>query len=137
MNCLDLFSASYKRVLIQEHDKKEFFDRFYEIFCSQSEEIARLFENTHMSSQKTMLHDSLDCLVDFFVSSKAPSYLKNVARRHSQADLDISLDLYDVWLDSLVFTVREYDPQFDADVERAWRTTLSPGIAYMKHYHDE
>jgi hypothetical protein len=32
-------------------------------------------------------------------------------------------------------TVREHDPEFTPDVERAWRTTIATGIEYMQSNH--
>ncbi len=62
---------------------------------------------------------------------EAKHLLRRVAERHSRADLDIDPSLYPAFVDSLIETSKEFDPQFTADVERAWREALAPGIAYM------
>jgi hemoglobin-like flavoprotein len=104
---IELFTESYKRVL-------EFKDE-----------------------QKTMLQDSLFYMKEFFISKKDNEYLRRVAKVHSQSGHDIPAEFYDVWLDTLIETVKEYDSQFNEDVELAWRIALSPGITYMKHMHDK
>jgi hemoglobin-like flavoprotein len=58
--------------------------------------------------------------------------LEQLAQRHSRAELDIKPELYDLWLDRLLQTVREVDPKFDAPIEAAWRRVLQPGIDFMK-----
>jgi hemoglobin-like flavoprotein len=134
---IELFTESYKRVLEFKDEQKKFLDRFYELFFTRSPEIARLFRNTNMSAQKTMLQDSLFYMKEFFISKKDNEYLRRVAKVHSQSGHDIPAEFYDVWLDTLIETVKEYDSQFNEDVELAWRIALSPGITYMKHMHDK
>lgn len=50
--------------------------------------------------------------------------------------LDIAPRLYDLWLETLIDTARDFDEQFDEEVELAWRLVLTPGIVYMKFYYD-
>jgi hypothetical protein len=42
-----------------------------------------------------------------------------------------------MWLESLIKTVADYDPEFDLDVELSWRVVLSSGITYMKFKYDK
>ncbi len=132
---LAVFSASYERALQFDDEKKKFIDRFYEIFFTKSPEIPQLFKHTHMGTQKTMLQDSLLFMKDFFLTKKPNEYMKHIATIHSKAGKDIRPELYDVWLDSLIEAAKEYDPDFDSEVELAWRIALSPGITYMKHMY--
>jgi hemoglobin-like flavoprotein len=115
----------------------EFIADFYERFMSRSPAIARRFKNTNMSAQKTMLHDSLIYVVDYFLTEKVSDQLHHIARIHSKGERDIAPDLYDVWMDSLMETVRDFDPEYSKDVELAWRMALSPGITYMKFSYDQ
>ena len=41
-------------------------------------------------------------------------------------------ELYDFWLDSLLRSAREFDPQFNSEIDQAWRQMLQPGIEYMR-----
>jgi len=52
--------------------------------------------------------------------------------RHSRRDLDIPPALYAPFIESLIATVQRNDPEFSSAVERAWRETLAPGVAYMQ-----
>ena len=64
--------------------------------------------------------------------------LRGIVKRHGSVtalhaiDLDIRPGLYDTWLDCLIQAVRKHDVQFSSEVEEAWRTTLRPGIEYMR-----
>jgi hypothetical protein len=43
----------------------------------------------------------------------------------------IGAELYDLWLDSLLATVRAVDPAWNAEVEQAWESVMTVGIAYL------
>lgn len=61
----------------------------------------------------------------------ADLYLEYIARLHDRHHFNIEPDLYDLWLEALIDTVREFDNEFDAEIERAWRSVMSYGIEYM------
>ena len=65
----------------------------------------------------------------------ADLYLEYIAKRHDRHHLNIEPELYELWLEALIDTVRECDPEFDATVEKTWRSVLRYGIDYMvSHY---
>jgi hemoglobin-like flavoprotein len=128
----EVFSASYARVIGDGAYNPAFISRFYEIFLQSSPEIETRFANTDMSRQKTMLHDSLDTLVDFNRSRRLSANMQHLAQIHSSHDRDIPPDMYALWLDSLMQTVAEFDPAFDRQTELAWRLMLAPGICYLQ-----
>jgi hypothetical protein len=64
-------------------------------------------------------------------------YLQYIAARHSASDLNVGSYLYDLWLDSLLQTVKECDSEYNAEVEEAWEDVMGIGIKYMlNHFHD-
>jgi hemoglobin-like flavoprotein len=112
-----------------------FLDAFYERFISSSEEIRDKFKNTDMQRQVRMLEDSLFVVANAVQGeegSPARGDLPRIAARHSRHDLDIRPELYDIFLDCLMATVRTHDTQFSAEVEAAWRETMAFGIDYMR-----
>jgi hemoglobin-like flavoprotein len=131
------FDQSYERVKRIEKNGKTFFEAFYDNFCAATPEVANHFRNTDMKKQKKMLEKSFYGLFIFYATNNANDYLCKIAQHHSQAGKDIPPDLYDVWLDSLIKTVSEYDPMFDMDIELSWRVVLSAGITYMKFKYDK
>lgn len=131
MDTDDVFKHSYERILGSGSYRHDFIDSFYAHFTGQSDAVAQRFENTDMSAQKIMLHDSLDFMVDYCRTGKASPYLEKIAAVHGAGQLKIPAAMYTLWLDSLVQAVRDCDPQFDESVEQAWRQTFQPGIDFM------
>jgi len=95
------------------------------------------FVGTDFVRQKRALRASLYLilLVAEDPNKDAARYLSEVAERHSSRQLAIGAELYDLWLDSLLATVRELDPQFGPAVEQAWEAAMAIGIRFLcSHY---
>ena len=131
LNYDEIFNRSFERVLGSGAYNSEFISDLYDAFLASSPVIAAKFAGTDMSAQRTMLHDSLLTLVDFNRTREPDTRLQQLARIHSRGDRDVPPALYTTWLDSLVNALRKHDPQFDSDVELAWRLALTPGICFM------
>ncbi len=124
----DLFHASFARVTKAD----DFFEHFYQHFCSSSEEVTEKFKDTDMATQRAMMAQSLIHMVAFFGSGEPSETLQRLAVVHSKAQKNIEWHFYDDWLEALIATVREHDRKWSGSVEVAWRIVLAPGIAYMK-----
>lgn len=59
-------------------------------------------------------------------------HLKQIAKLHSRHELDIKPALYDLWLECLIQAVKEFDPLFNAEIEKIWRSFMKQGIEFMK-----
>lgn len=136
MNFEETFDNSYERIKSAEKDGQSFFDAFYEKFVAASPEIMHAFKHTDMRKQRKMLEKSFYSLFIFYATSNENDYLEKIAHRHSKHDANISPEMYDIWLECLMATVKEFDPHFSRDVELSWRLVLSTGIAYMKFHYD-
>jgi len=121
--------------MASEYSAKAFLEDFYRRFLANGEVRAH-FRDTDMAQQRQMLRRSLQHVLAFSVTMTATEYLVNLAKRHGRGDLDISPALYDTWLEALIATVRSRDPEFNRDVETAWRVVLAPSIAFMRSYYD-
>ena len=128
----EIFAASFERILGEGAYNPEFIGRFYELFFAASEDVAKRFEHTDMSRQKTMLHDSLRTLVEFNQHRRLSPQMERLALAHGPGAAAIPPRLYAVWLDALLATVREWDREFDTQVDLAWRLTMAPGISYLQ-----
>lgn len=135
-NYLEFFLDSLYRVWGDPEQQQDFLTRFYETFIGHSPAIAAHFEGTDMERQKDMLAQSIHEMVEFSTTRVASERLRRVASRHNRKERDVPPDLYEVWLDSLIATAREFDVKFNDELELAWRVVLSPGIAYMKFRYD-
>ena len=136
MSYEELFDHSYERVKSLEKEGKPFFAAFYDNFIKTSDIVAEHFTEVDMQRQMKMMEKSFYGLFIFYATQNANDYLDSIAQRHSHADLNIDPKLYDLWLDALIKTVREFDPHFNNDIALAWRIILSPGITYMKHRYN-
>ncbi len=131
---MDTFNESLERCQTDPH----FLTLFYKKFVISNPEVQEKFSNTDMEYQKMMLHASLYMIMLATRNNDAAeAYLDRVAKRHSKSALDIRPELYDLWLETLIETVKEIDSIFNDDVENAWRTVMTFGIDYMKSKYDD
>jgi len=141
MNPEKLFEQSYERVIgsgVGITDRGEvFFSRFYEIFLGSSELVAEKFKNTDMNRQVRMLQKAMFQLISFYLVKTSSDYIHDIAISHNKQHHDISPVLYDLWLDSLLKTVQELDPEYTPSLRLAWEIVMSPGIIYLKHHYDQ
>ncbi|MEM0954581.1 MAG: globin domain-containing protein [Pseudomonadota bacterium] len=128
----EAFSGSMARVLGNGAYNPAFIRSFYDIFLETSPAVARKFENTDMSAQRTMLHDSLLMMVEFNKTRNPSPALQQLANSHSRRVHDVTPEFYDLWLDSLIAAVSRHDPEFNDTADLAWRIALAPGITYMR-----
>ncbi|MCG6872797.1 MAG: globin [Gammaproteobacteria bacterium] len=125
---LKIFHQSYHRCL----GAGGFFERFYESFMASSAAIGEKFKNTDFRRQHRALEMSLHMMALAGTGNDAvESYLDYLAERHNHQHLNIEPPLYGNWLESLLVAVREIDPDFDPDIESAWRHVMQPGIDYL------
>jgi hemoglobin-like flavoprotein len=124
-----LYNDSLERCTAQGR----FLERFYDLFVASSAEVAEKFERTDFGRQTILLKASLYMMM--LVNWEMPeghAHLERIARVHDRKGWNIRPQLYDVWLECLLVTVKEFDPEFDGATEQAWRRMLAPGIAFMK-----
>jgi hemoglobin-like flavoprotein len=126
---VEVFNDSLERC----NSTRGFLDRFYELFISSSPEVAAKFANTDLRVQKASLKVSLYMIMASIERKpEGKVHLERVATRHSRAALDIGPHLYDQWLECLIQAVRECDPAFSGETERAWRSVMRVGIEFLK-----
>ncbi len=123
----ELFNDSLERCT----SRPGFLEHFYETLMTESPEAAEKLRHTDIKKQALMLKASLYMLM-LAGKPEAEKHLKRIASIHSRRGRDIRPELHDVWLECLLRTVREFDPQFDPHIEAAWRNTLRPGIEFIK-----
>jgi len=126
---IELFNDSLERCT----GRPGFLDRFYELFMASSEEVAAKFKHTDFRKQKKALRVSLyKMMLVREGNAGADADLERLAHLHSRRQLDVRPELYELWLDRLIQAVREFDPVFSGETEKAWRNVMRPGIEFMK-----
>ena len=123
MNDVDLVFQSYGRSCNQP----AFYQTFYDIFMGKSADIRAKFVNTEMSAQHGLLRGGIMWLI-MHARGMSDSKIRALGKSHSRGQLDIHPSHYALWLDALMETLYKHDPEFNLQLELAWRRTLEPSI---------
>jgi len=126
---LDIFSKSLERCTAQPG----FLDTFYQTFLASSPKVQEKFAHTDFDTQKRALHGSFHLMLRAAREEGhgSPDFLENLALRHGSSQLAIGAEYYDLWLDSLLLTVRSCDPDHSPEVAQAWERVMGIGIRYL------
>lgn len=112
--------------------REGFFDAFYERFISASPEIADRFEGVDIKAQGKALRLAFYLLLRAVDGDPAAwQELELRAVRHGRGNLDIQPWMYEVWLDSMLATICEFDDACLPATEAAWRRVMQQGIDFM------
>ncbi len=113
-------------------------DIFYGNFLGSSPKVREKFAGTDFERQKAALRASFDTMLKAARDEEngPETWLGPLAERHGSRQLRIGAELYDLWLDSLMKTVKACDPGWSAEVEKAWESVMGVGISYLcQHYN--
>ncbi len=121
----ETIKASYDRCCANG----EFFDTFYKIFLAKSPDVAAKFSNTDFKKQKPLIKASVSMMIRLGTGdSKAQDAIEKVGTTHSKSQLDIEPKLYNLWLEALVETAPKHDPDWNKELETAWKESMQNGI---------
>jgi len=83
--------------------------------------------------QKKVLRDSLFLMLSAAGTTVGYAHvqLEKLAKRHSHNDLGIEPEWYAPWLDTLLQTVAEFDPDYSDAIDAAWRDSMKEGIELL------
>ncbi len=113
----------------------DFLHRFYEHLLASDPAVPPMFASTELDRQAKLLKHALGLLLSYGRKSD-DLLLARLAAKHSRKGIDVPPPMYSLFMDSLITTVREFDPECDAEVEDAWREALRPGIEFMQSKYD-
>jgi len=121
--------ASYQRCC----QAPDFFACFYRNFFVTAPHVEPHFAKTDFKRQHKLLQHAIGLLLSFSTQpATEPTILRRVADRHMADDLDVPPDWYPDFVEALIQTVSEHDDQYSDAISEAWRTTVAPGIEYMR-----
>lgn len=123
-NHASLAEASYHRCA----ESGEFYTTFYRHLLASDPRIPPMFARTEFERQHLLLKHALGLLI-IFAKRANPALLQRIAERHTE--VGVTEDLYPFFVESLVRSVAEHDPQYTAELGDAWRHTLAPGIKFI------
>jgi len=125
---LSLVIDSYRRCVA----RADFIDRFYIHLFEASPDIREKFRDTDLEQQRTMIRKAITTIIMQSAGIQAANLsLDRIAATHGKEGMNITPDMYQLWIDTMVRTVRECDSQCDHRVAETWRVVLSQGIGYL------
>lgn len=109
-----------------------FAEKFYSIFLDADPRIRPLFKNTDFVKQKGLLLHGMFVLLQY-ADGKAVGEMavKRLGELHSRRKMNITPDMYPIWVDCLIKALAENDPNFSPGLEAQWRRALQKGIDIM------
>ncbi|MGZ8246521.1 globin [Methylomagnum sp.] len=126
---LEIYNDSFEYCL----SKPRFLTRFYERLMASSPEVRARFSNTDIHRQTRILKKSLCLLTMASVgTSEGRDELVRLSKSHGPDGLNIPAYMYDLWLDCLIQTVKEFHAHWRPEIEQSWRAMLGPHIDVLK-----
>jgi hemoglobin-like flavoprotein len=123
----ELAQESYARCL----RSPRFFASLYERLLASDPSVPPMFAKTEFPKQYKLLQHGLGLLLSY-ANKRDDALLDRIAARHSASAVNVSPDMYPLFVESLLGTVRECDPRCSSEIEAAWRSAVAPGIDFMK-----
>lgn len=104
----------------------KFIERFYEIFLASHPEVEMAFAGTDFDRQRRLLRRTLTSSIMYAAGSKGVKMeVGKMAEIHSRRGrAPVSPHLYKYWLDSLMTTIREFDPELTPQLEARWKKAM-------------
>lgn len=129
---VEAVSQSYGRCCSQEG----FFRDFYDEFMSRDPSIRAMFRSTDMSNQRQLLRGGILLLI-LHARGMSDSKLHALGKSHSHARMNIEPWMYGVWVDSLLSSVRRFDPRWQEEMANQWQAVLEKGLSIMQSHFDD
>ena len=129
----DIVKRSYGRCVITRQSKEKFFQHFYTHFLNSDPTIRKMFERTVFEKQITMLKNAISMSILFAEKQDelAKDVLTGIRNSHSRRKLNVKPEYYSLWLNSLIDTLKNCDPQFNQQLEAEWRAMMQVSIDYI------
>src|SRR5690554_6373173 len=132
MNDIDLVVQCYGRSCNQP----PLYLSCYDIFMGQSADIGAQLFNTRMSAQHGLLRGGIMWLI-MHARGMSDSNIRALGKSHSRDQLYFHPSHYALWLDALMETLYKHVPEFNLQLELAWRRTLEPSIDKIISMYDQ
>ncbi|MFP4561108.1 MAG: globin [Thiohalorhabdus sp.] len=127
-----------KRSLGRSLHQGDVFDTFYRIFLDSDPRIREQFTETDWEEQKRLLRQGVNNVIGFYEgSATGRSALSRIRQTHCRERMDISPELYDYWVESMIKAVQRLDPDFDPTLEQSWRDVLRYGTEFVKAGYEQ
>ena len=112
--------------------------KFYERFLLSDPRLPFMFDKTDFSEQRDLLSHSVNLAILFAGGNeKGKEGLSKVRKSHSKKELNIPQEMYPLWINSFLETVKEMDTKLDEKVLSEWEEVLNIAVDYIKGGYDK
>lgn len=107
-------------------------ERFYETLLERDPRIKVLFKDTDFKRQKELLIHAIVMLIDYADGKPLGEMaIKRLGELHSRKRMNITPDLYSIWVDAMIDSLAVLDTGFSPEIEQRWREVMQKGIEVM------
>jgi hemoglobin-like flavoprotein len=116
---------------------KTFAAKFYDNLFFLNPKISSYFMNTDFDHQRRALMNGLEFLIGFLDETDEHSrkQIIRLAKTHSADNLNIHPHHYYYWIDALVMTASELDPDWKDDFQYYWREVIHFPVSFMISFY--
>ncbi|HSG04920.1 MAG TPA: globin, partial [Nitrospiria bacterium] len=95
-----------------------FAETFYKIFLDSDPRFRPMFKNTDFNRQRQLLLHGVHMLLDYAAGNAIGKMaIERLGTLHSRKKMNITEDMYPIWVDCLMKTLRTTDPEFSPKLE--------------------
>lgn len=128
MSPLMQVTESFRRCL----ESPDFFACFYELLLSRSPDLKPVFKSVDVEAQEVVMRKGVTAMIMHAAGVRAATAsLEQIGKSSSKDKLGIQPGQVTVWTDTLIETIRAFDPRFNADLQNAWKKVLDQGMEKM------
>lgn len=119
--------ASYNRA-----KQNNLAEKFYEKLLASDTRISNAFTHTNFEEQRKLFVKGLLMLLQYGDNTTIGNIaIKRLGHSHSREGMNIAPELYPLWVQCLLETIAELDPEYSHELEQLWRNKLKKGIDAM------
>lgn len=112
---------------------KNFIKTFYDNLFASEPSIQPKFSNTLFSVQETLVKHGMRKLLAFAGGDGgAQGELDLIRESHNRNHMAIKPEWYTLFIDNMVKTASQFDPEYSSDLGGDWRAVMQPGINHIK-----
>ncbi len=112
--------------------RSDFLRRFYTIFTGSHPDIADRFRETNWERQIFLLRHGISASILYASGGGlGQDELERLRKTHGPNGYAIPDWMYDYWLDALIQTLSETDPQWSIELEQRWRQAMGIAIDHI------
>lgn len=124
-----LVKRSYARCFLHG----DFIIRFLETLAALNQEIAPYIEKTPLDRIMLLLRQGVNCIIMYAEEKFAGEFcLEEVRISHSRKHMGIKPEYYESWIQALLLTLQELDPEYNEELGNLWNSVARKGIEYIE-----